>query len=227
MPQRGRGRARSRRRPCRTRPRSPTWRAASAAGALGREALERLIPDTSHRPLLRRAREHLIAHEDDPQAAVPARRCGPGGGDRRDRGHVRADGPATDRDALRTDFLLLERTRLEREVRRARSEDDPRQSELATGVTAGEDRDGNRDGTSSVSEEPAAGALDEVEEEETRRPLPALRRGRGRHCRACPRPRPRAAPRTPSASTCTTSAASRCSPRTTRSAWPSASSRTT
>ena len=40
----------------------------------------------------------------------------------------------TDREALRTDFLLLERSRLEREVRRARSEDDPRQSELATAL---------------------------------------------------------------------------------------------
>ncbi len=40
----------------------------------------------------------------------------------------------SDRDALRTDFLLLERSRLEREVRRARSEGDPRQSELATAL---------------------------------------------------------------------------------------------
>jgi hypothetical protein len=37
----------------------------------------------------------------------------------------------TDREALRTDYLLLERTRLEREVSRARSEGDPRQSELS------------------------------------------------------------------------------------------------
>ena len=41
----------------------------------------------------------------------------------------------TDREALRTDFLLLERSRLARELRRARSEDDrERQSELANAL---------------------------------------------------------------------------------------------
>jgi DNA primase len=101
-----------------------------SAGALGREALDRLIPEHLPSASLRRARDHLLAHPDDPQAAVPT------------------DDAAlalvidevvglaetmtdTDREALRTDYLLLERTRLEREVSRARSEGDPRQSELS------------------------------------------------------------------------------------------------
>jgi len=104
-----------------------------SAGASGREALERLIPEHLPSAALRRAREHLLAHEADPQAAVPP-----------DDAALAAvideivgmseSMEATDRDALRTDFLLLERTRLEREVRRARSEGDPRQSELASAL---------------------------------------------------------------------------------------------
>ena len=85
----------------------------------------------------------------------------------------------------------LERTRLEREVRRARSEGDPRQSELRQRATAGEDARWDRDGTGDMSRR-AGGrdALDEVDEERARRPLPALRRGRRRHRRRCPWPPP-------------------------------------
>jgi len=104
-----------------------------SAGALGREALERLIPEHLPSASLRRAREHLLAGHADPQAAVPP--------------HdaelaavidevveIAEAMTETDREALRTDFLLLERTRLEREVRRARNEGDPRQSELASAL---------------------------------------------------------------------------------------------
>jgi DNA primase len=104
-----------------------------SAGALGREALQKLVPEHLPSASLRRAREHLLAHGEDPQAAVPP-----------DDGELAAainevmtlaePMTETDREALRTDFLLLERSRLEREIRRARSEDDPRQSELANAL---------------------------------------------------------------------------------------------
>ena len=104
-----------------------------SAGALGREALEKLIPEHLPSASLRRAREHLLAHEDDPQAAVPPDDAELAAAINE---VMRLAEPMTDtdREALRTDFLLLERSRLEREVRRARSEDDPRQSELANAL---------------------------------------------------------------------------------------------
>jgi DNA primase len=105
-----------------------------SAGALGRESLERLIPEHLPSASLRRAREHLLAHPDDPQAAVP-----PDDADLAAAINevVSLAEPMidTDRDALRTDFLLLERSRLARELRRARSEDDrERQSELSVAL---------------------------------------------------------------------------------------------
>ena len=105
-----------------------------SAGALGREALQRLIPDHLPSAGLRRALEHLLGHGDDPQAAVP-----PDDADLAAAINevMRLAEPmtGTDREALRTDFLLLERSRLARELRRARSEDDrERQSELANAL---------------------------------------------------------------------------------------------
>ena len=104
-----------------------------SAGALGREALAKLVPEHLPSASLRRAREHLLAHEDDPQAAVPPEDAELAAAINE---VMRLAEPMTetDREALRTDFLLLERSRLEREVRRARSEDDPRQSELANAL---------------------------------------------------------------------------------------------
>ncbi len=104
-----------------------------SAGAAGRAALERLIPDHLPSATLRRAHGHLLAHEHDPQAAVPPEDADLAAVVDEVIGLADAMGE-TDREALRTDFLLLERTRLEREVRRARSEGDPRQSELASAL---------------------------------------------------------------------------------------------
>ena len=74
-----------------------------------------------------------MAHEQDPQAAVPPEDADLAATVDEIVGLAEEMGE-TDREALRTDFLLLERTRLEREVRRARSEGDPRQSELASAL---------------------------------------------------------------------------------------------
>ena len=104
-----------------------------SAGAPGRAALERLIPEHLPSALLRRAHAHLVAHEQDPQAAVPPEDADLAATVDEIVGLAEEMGE-TDREALRTDFLLLERTRLEREVRRARSEGDPRQSELASAL---------------------------------------------------------------------------------------------
>ena len=104
-----------------------------SAGAAGRAALERLIPEHLPSASLRLAHGHLLAHEDDPQAAVPPEDADLAAVVDEIVGLADAMGE-TDREALRTDFLLLERTRLEREVRRARSEGDPRQSELASAL---------------------------------------------------------------------------------------------
>ncbi len=101
-----------------------------SAGAAGREALERLIPEHLPSATLRRAREHLLAHESDPQAAVPGDDAGLAAVIDEIVG-LSEGMEESDRDALRTDFLLLERSRLEREVRRASSEGDlSRQTDL-------------------------------------------------------------------------------------------------
>ncbi len=101
------------------------------AGPLGREHLERLEPAHFSSDLTRRARDHLLAHFDDPLAGLS--------GSDAPLGElvagvvVQADSEsAPDEGVLRMSFLALELRRIEREVRRARQEGDlQRQGELA------------------------------------------------------------------------------------------------
>ena len=102
-----------------------------AAGELGRTYLARLSDDHLSSALTRRARDHLAAHFDDPLAGLPE--------DDRELGRVvaavalRADesGPV-DEARLRADYLPLEQSRIEREMRRAsRDGDFARQTKLA------------------------------------------------------------------------------------------------
>jgi DNA primase len=94
-----------------------------AAGTVGREYLERLEPEHLSSPSLRRAREHLSAHFDDPLADLD-----PEDGELASLVAgiaLRAEeGEPTEEPLLRMSFLALELRRIDREVRRARQEGD-------------------------------------------------------------------------------------------------------
>jgi len=102
-----------------------------AAGPLGREHLERLVPEHFSSTITRRARDHLAEHFDDPLAGLPS-------GDAQLDELVAGialqadDDPPKGDDSLRMSFLALELRRVERELRRAREAGDfARQGELA------------------------------------------------------------------------------------------------
>jgi DNA primase len=103
---------------------------ALAAGPEGREALGWLESEHLGSGLLARARDHLDAHFDDPLGPLV-----PGEDDELASlvHEIVATAPPESprRDDLRLDFLQLERSRLEREMRRA---SDVRQSELASAL---------------------------------------------------------------------------------------------
>ncbi|CAN5466780.1 hypothetical protein BH20ACT19_BH20ACT19_03850 [soil metagenome] len=101
------------------------------AGQLGREHLERLEPSHFSSDLTRRARDHLLAHFDDPLAGLSG--CDPPLGELVAGVVVQADSEgAPEEGVLGMTFLALELRRIEREARRARQEGDrKRQRELA------------------------------------------------------------------------------------------------
>jgi DNA primase len=94
-----------------------------ASGELGREYLGRLSDGHLSLPATRRAREHLLAHFDDPLAELseddPALAAVVTG--------VAVEGqeqPEATEPALQLDFLQLEQRRIEREIRRAETDSD-------------------------------------------------------------------------------------------------------
>jgi DNA primase len=102
----------------------------AAAGALGREFLQRTSNEHLSSDTMRRARDHLREHFDDPLAELPeddpvmaALVTGVA---------MRAQEEAASEPVLRMSFLQLERRRVERGLRRAQREGDlERQRELA------------------------------------------------------------------------------------------------
>ena len=105
----------------------------SAAGKAGEGYLSRLTDAHLSSPALRRARDHLLAHPGDPLADLPE--------DRELAAlltavAVAADtGEAAGETRLHTDFLGLDKRRIERELRRARADGDfERQGELAAAL---------------------------------------------------------------------------------------------
>jgi DNA primase len=102
-----------------------------SSGGLGRDYLSRPADDQFSSDLLRRARDHLVSHFDDPLAALP--------GDDPALGAIVTDvalaaqeRPPTEELILRMSILQLEQRRIEREIRRASQEGDhARKSELA------------------------------------------------------------------------------------------------
>jgi hypothetical protein len=102
-----------------------------ASGAPGREQLERLTPEHLSSVVLRRVRDHLLEHFDDPLAAL----------DPTD-GELAAlvagialraeEGEPAEAPLLRMSFLALELRRIDREIRHSRQDGDlARQTELA------------------------------------------------------------------------------------------------
>jgi DNA primase len=102
-----------------------------SSGALGRDYLSRPADDQFSSDLLRRARDHLVLHFDDPLAALPE--DDPAlGALVTDVGLAAQERPPTDEMVLRMSILQLEQRRIEREIRRASQDGDhARQSELA------------------------------------------------------------------------------------------------
>jgi len=102
-----------------------------SSGGLGHDYLSRPADDQFSSDLLRRARDHLVSHFDDPLAALP--------GDDPALGAIVTDvalaaqeRPPTEELVLRMSILQLEQRRIEREIRRASQEGDhARKSELA------------------------------------------------------------------------------------------------
>jgi DNA primase len=102
-----------------------------SSGGLGHDYLSRPADDQFSSDLLRRARDHLVSHFDDPLAALP--------GDDPALGAIVTDvalaaqeRPPTEELILRMSILQLEQRRIEREIRRASQEGDhARKSELA------------------------------------------------------------------------------------------------
>ena len=101
-----------------------------SSGALGREYLSRPADDQFSSDLLRRARDHLVLHFDDPLALPeddPAL-----GALVTDVAHAAGERPPSEELVLRMSILQLEQRRIEREIRRASQDGDhARKSELA------------------------------------------------------------------------------------------------
>jgi DNA primase len=102
-----------------------------SSGELGRGYLSRPADDQFSSDLLRRARDHLVAHFDDPLAALPE--DDPAlGALVTDVALAAQERPPTEELILRMSILQLEQRRIEREIRRASQEGDhARKSELA------------------------------------------------------------------------------------------------
>jgi DNA primase len=104
---------------------------ALSSGGLGRDYLARPSDDQFSSDLLRRARDHLVTHFEDPLAALaeddPAL-----GALVTDVALAAQERPPTEESVLRMSILQLEQRRIDREIRRASQEGDhARQSELA------------------------------------------------------------------------------------------------
>jgi DNA primase len=102
-----------------------------SSGELGRHYLARPADDQFSSDLLRRARDHLISHFDDPVATLPE--DDPAlGALVNDVAFAAQERPPTEESVLRMSILQLEQRRIDREIRRASQEGDhARQSELA------------------------------------------------------------------------------------------------
>ena len=106
----------------------------ASAGREGRRYLEKLTDAHLSSAALRRARDHLIAHPGDPLAEIA--------GQDRDAAAVltavaaeASDAAAPGETRLRTDFLHLDKRRIEREMRHARADGDfGRQGRLAAAL---------------------------------------------------------------------------------------------
>ena len=105
-------------------------RCLSSAG-LGRGYLSRPADDQFSSDLLRRARDHLVLHFDDPLAPLPE--DDPAlGALVTDVAHAARELPPTEEPVLRMSILQLEQRRIDREIRRASQHGDhARKSELA------------------------------------------------------------------------------------------------
>jgi DNA primase len=102
-----------------------------SSGGLGRDYLSRPADDQFSSDLLRRARDHLVSHFDDPLAALPE--DDPAlGALVTDVTLAAQERPPTEEAVLRMSVLQLEQRRIEREIRRASQDGDhARKSELA------------------------------------------------------------------------------------------------
>ena len=102
-----------------------------SSGDVGRGYLSRPSDDQFSSDLLRRARDHLVAHFEDPLAALPE--DDPSlGALVTDVALAAQERPPTEELVLRMSILVLEQRRIEREIRRASQDGDhARKSELA------------------------------------------------------------------------------------------------
>ena len=102
-----------------------------SSGEVGREYLSRPADDQFSTDLLRRARDHLVLHFDDPLAALPE--DDPAlGALVNDVAHAAHELPPTAEPVLRMSILQLEQRRIDREIRRASQDGDhARKSQLA------------------------------------------------------------------------------------------------
>jgi len=102
-----------------------------ASAEVGHEYLSRPADDQFSTDLLRRARDHLVIHFDDPLASLP--QDDPAlGALVNDVAHAAQELPPTAEPVLRMSILQLEQRRIDREIRRASQDGDhARKSELA------------------------------------------------------------------------------------------------
>jgi hypothetical protein len=102
-----------------------------SSGSLGRGYLSRLSDDQFSSDLLRRARDHLVEHFDDPLAELPE--DDPAlGALVTDVAFAAQERPATEEPVLRMSLLQLEQRRIEREIAQAsRDGDHARKTDLA------------------------------------------------------------------------------------------------
>ncbi len=102
-----------------------------SSATLGRDYLSRPADDQFSSDLLRRARDHLVLHFDDPLAALPE--DDPAlGALVTDVALAAQERPPTEELVLRMSILQLEQRRIDREIRRASQDGDhARKSELA------------------------------------------------------------------------------------------------
>jgi DNA primase len=102
-----------------------------SSNGLGRDYLSRPADDQFSSDLLRRARDHLVLHFDDPLAAIPE--DDPAlGALVTDVALAALERPPTGELVLRMSILQLEQRRIDREIRRATQDGDhSRKSELA------------------------------------------------------------------------------------------------